>query len=373
MTSQALFYEIGAVGDDLVEEASYDLPKRRRWVLPAACAACAAVIVAGVWLGSGIDANDGTVLDEPGPSGGEINVCPPVGLPMLTLGEEMWDGMGFEGISAYDISEYRSGGPELPEELPETLPVYANHVTRDDQVTQAEKETELTRVQEYFESEIASGGVSVKFWTQPRIEFEPALTLPEEYRGAEQSAEVMQALGEYLLETYPAWFSWMENPTVRIQGGDYNIHGKQRYELHISDAGQSYTDDLLGAAYRDMWLCLDEEDGLWIIWIYWPDLSDVIGEYPIISADEAQELLLNGNYASSVPYEISGADSIQKVELCYRNDRTATWVPYYRFWVEIPAYENQEKLGLSQFGAYYVPAVESRYIANKPTYDGSFN
>ncbi len=373
MTSKALYYEIGAVGEDLVEEASYDLPKRRRWMLPAACVACAVIAVAGIWLGIGIGANDGMALDEPEPSGSEIIICPPAGLPILTLGEEMWGGMGFEGVSVYDISEYRSGGSELPEELPETLPVYANHVTREDQVTQVEKDAELTRVQECFESEIASGNVSIKFWGQPRLEFEPAIALPEEYHGAEQSMEIMQTLGEHLLEQYPAWFSWMENPTVRVQGGDYNIYGEQRYQLHISDVGHSYTDELVGAAYRDMWLCFNEEGNLYLIWIDWPDLSDVIGEYPIISADEAQELLLSGNYASSVPYEVSGPDAIQTVELCYRNDQTATWVPYYRFWVEIPAYENQQKLGLRQFGAYYVPAVEGRYIANMPTYDGYFN
>lgn len=364
MTSKALFYEIGAVGDDLVEEAARDLPRRRRWILPAACAACAVIAAAGIWLGvSSVEEN---VAEEP-PADSN--------LPILTLGEEMWNGMGFEGVLAYDISEYRSGTPALSEELPETLPVFVNHVTRDDLVTQADKDEKLAQVQGYFEAEIASGSASIEIWGNltPRVEIEPAIALPEEYRGAEQSAEIMQALGEYLLERYPAWFFWMENPAVRIRGGDYNIYGEQHYQLHISDAGQSYTDDLVGAAYRDMWLCLNEEEELYLIWIDWTDLSDVIGEYPIVSADAAQELLLSGNYATSVPYAVSGADAIQKVELCYRNDRTATWVPYYRFWVEIPAYENQEKLGLSQFGAYYVPAVESRYIANMPTYDGHFN
>lgn len=359
MTSLELMRRIGAVGDDLVNEAAQDLPRRRRWMLPAACAACAVIAVAGIWLG--VNSGEGNVPAQP--------VDPD--LPILTLGEEMWGSMGFEGIEAYDISEYYSGAPDLPEELPAALPVFANHVPRDDLVTQEEKDAKIEQVQEFFESET----VTIEVWGDltPRVEFEPALTLPEEYHGAEQSAQRLQALGEYLLETYPQWFAWMENPTVNVQGGGYNIYAEQLYQLHVTDYGQSYEEELLGNAYRDMWLCISEEDDLYIVWVYWPDLTDVIGEYPIISAQEAQELLLEGKYASSVPYEVSGEEAIRRVELCYRNDRTATWIPYYRFWVEVPPFADVEKLGLNTYGAYYVPAVEGQYIANMPTYDGRFN
>ena len=34
--------------------------------------------------------------------------------------------------------------------------------------------------------------------------------------------------------------------------------------------------------------------------------------HPIIRAEEAKELLLNGNYITTVPYEISGAEQVKK-------------------------------------------------------------
>lgn len=384
MKSEKLFREIGAVGEDLIEEAAAELPARRRWALPAACAACAVLAVAGIWIGGAADDGE-DVLEQPPVTTGAaqsepVSVDPPQvemvdGLPVLTLDSEaMWGGMGFEGVMAYDISEYRSGVPELSVELPDTLPVFVNPTPGEIfELTPEEEAAQLARVRECFAAEIDAGAVTVEIWSDPRVEFEPGLTLPEEYRGAERSAEIMQALGEYLLQAYPQWFSWMATPTVSVRDGDYNIYGEQRYTLYVYDAGQDAVDSLTGSAYRSMRLCPNEAGELWIIWIDWPDLSGVIGEYPIISASEARTLLLNGSYVSSVPYEVGGEDAIRSVELCYRKDHSQVWIPYFRFWVEVPSETSLEQIGLNTYGAYYVPAVESRYIADMPTYDGSFN
>jgi len=40
--------------------------------------------------------------------------------------------------------------------------------------------------------------------------------------------------------------------------------------------------------------------------------------------------------------------------------------------VELPEAERTED-GLKDYGAYYVPAVEGKYIANMPKWDGGFN
>ena len=36
-------------------------------------------------------------------------------------------------------------------------------------------------------------------------------------------------------------------------------------------------------------------------------------------------------------------------------------------------YKRQGDTEMKTYGAYYVPAVESRYISNMPVYDGTFN
>lgn len=83
-------------------------------------------------------------------------------------------------------------------------------------------------------------------------------------------------------------------------------------------------------------------------------------------------MLLNGNYITTVPCEISEATLIKKVELVYRTGKyEKCYMPYYRFYVELP--EKEQENGLKTYGAYYVPAVESSYISNMPKWDGSFN
>ena len=47
------------------------------------------------------------------------------------------------------------------------------------------------------------------------------------------------------------------------------------------------------------------------------------------------------------------------------------FIPYYRFYVELP--EAEADHDLNTYGAYYVPAVQEKYIANMPLWDGSFN
>lgn len=51
-------------------------------------------------------------------------------------------------------------------------------------------------------------------------------------------------------------------------------------------------------------------------------------------------------------------------------EREEYFMPYYRFYVELP---EEKRAGLNNYGAYYVPAVEKEYLTNMPVWDGSFN
>lgn len=67
-----------------------------------------------------------------------------------------------------------------------------------------------------------------------------------------------------------------------------------------------------------------------------------------------------------------GKEYIKKAELIYRVDvRSEYYIPYYRFYIELP--EAERDGGMKTYGAYYVPAVEGKYIENMPLWDGSFN
>ena len=72
---------------------------------------------------------------------------------------------------------------------------------------------------------------------------------------------------------------------------------------------------------------------------------------------------------TSVPFEIPGEEFVKKVELIYRTEGyDEYYMPYYRFYVEIPEAELENRL--KTYGAYYVPAVESSYISDMPVWDG---
>ena len=81
------------------------------------------------------------------------------------------------------------------------------------------------------------------------------------------------------------------------------------------------------------------------------------------------------NYITTVPYEMPGEEYIAKVELVYRvGEYEKYYIPYYRFYVELPDAEYKENNNDTKtYGAYYVPAVEGRYISNMPLWDGHFN
>ena len=90
-------------------------------------------------------------------------------------------------------------------------------------------------------------------------------------------------------------------------------------------------------------------------------LSEKIANYPIVSVKEAKKLLKEGSYFTNVPYEITKMKHVKDVELVYRTGEMEEYfLPYYRFLVELP----EDVKGMKSFGAYYVPAVEQKFIQN---------
>ena len=130
---------------------------------------------------------------------------------------------------------------------------------------------------------------------------------------------------------------------------------------------------ILNYNFRKIEFSPDSQGDLWRIDIH--DIltcADKLGDYPVITIKEATELLLNGNYVTSVPEKMPGEKFIGKVELVYLTGNiNETFLPYYRFLVELP--NMQLDNGLKTYGAYYVPAVSKEYLLNMPIYDGSFN
>lgn len=395
--------KMGLIDPAYVEAADAKMNKKKSsWIKWGAVAACFAVmILAGTRL-----------LPED-----ESRANPD--LPMLSISESA-AAMGYEGYMAYDISELVNANPWNEDSEISTLPVYQNSLTYDanfiasgadfdkmqefildvagrlgldtnnltitdnalDEESQQKTIEKFQSVGDtvpdgYFDPTkliIEADGLKIEVDQSmtATVSFDPAVPLPEEYNFTHYASyDDKAAVADYLKSEY-CKFIGIDDPQVNICGGDYNIYNQQSYSIEFFDAGVSDVEQIINYNFNRVAFYCDDNGNLLLARIYQPNLSKKLGDYPIISSEQAKELLLNGNYITTVPYGFSGAEFIKKVELIYRKgEHEEYYMPYYRFYVELP--EEERENGLKTYGAYYVPAVESSYISNMPTWDGSFN
>lgn len=372
--------------DDLLEEANGARRGVKRRTARFGWMAAAACLVLLVGVGAALYGE----RPAPGPD--------VTGLPQLPVGQLTNGGMGFEGYLAYDVSELISGSPWREKDGLKTLPVYRNSVEYDEggaPVNGVDVEAMTARA-----LEVASRlGVSVEVqedkepWEQAvgrvtaladgvritveadltaSIWFEPALELPGEYNFNYYAPyEDMKAVSDYLLEQYGTLLD-MAEPRMEPTGGDYTFSGEQGYEIAAYDAAGDKTQRLLDYSFDRATFSCDNEGRLWLIRLKGHDLSQKVGDYPIITPKAAKKLLAEGKYITTVPYALPGEEYVRRVELCYLTDRSeAYFMPYYRFLAELP--QEEQENGLHTYGAYYVPAVEEAYLTGLSVWDGGFN
>ncbi len=397
MKSERILYALADVRDEFIEQAYPPGAKSARaWVKYATCAACLCLVLACalVWA-----AGRGTAA--------VVSDLPVINVPELGVG-----GMGFEGYLYHDASEIENGNPWREDMAFETMPVFKNGsydpahtgvpsglgeeemMRRLERAaaalgvevleTQAEREnvgvtsimarTEIGTLRAY-----ADGGVELDLWSNYPWNMEHGLEpmkLPEQYSFTHHDTTEEQALKtiEYLAGTYADFLNFKE--PAFIVSGDYDIYGRYNRSYKAYDASGDNVQDILSYAFCCASFSPDDEGKLSGIQLR-DDLAvlEKIGDYPIISIEEAWGRLLDGQYQTSVPYELPGQEYIAKVELMYRSSpMEEVFLPYYRFYVELPEMESVgSELGLQNFGAYYVPAIESEYIGNAEIYHGQFN
>lgn len=313
-------------------------------------------------------------------------------LPMLAISEEE-GGYGCEAYWAYDISELENANPWNKEMKLSTLPVFKT--AADTLVTDAEfaeMEKFLKEIADKLElnsgtlnitenpSELSAESDGIKLKVDRTmlltVTLDPAVALPQKYDFSYYAPfDSMKTAAEYLKEKYRTLFDGKKY-ALNLYGGDYDIYLRQHYYISFYCAEGDDTQKIINYNFNKIYFSPDDSGRLFFIRIDRANLSDKVGDYPIITVEKAEELLKAGKYVTSMPHTFNGNENIAKVELIYRN---APWdkyyMPYYRFYVETPYEEmgDMKKHGLKEYGAYYVPAVEERYISNMPLWDGSFN
>lgn len=354
-------------------------PVLLRWCATAACAALA------VFAGTRMVPQEGNAL------------------PMLTLPDMESGGMGFEAWTGYDIAEWNNGNPWSETMEFSTLPVYRNGSYDPAGMPVGLTPEEMQERLEYYTAALGMDGYDVETaqelltaradgWSivvyadgMAEVWFEDGLALPEEYSFAFSGSteeEAKQAL-DYLSQEYAGLLGFSQ-PKQILSGSylsweDCDENGnavavvEYEWEYMLYDAAGDDLEDILNYNYNWLKFYPDVSSGKLSLIRISDGLScaEKLGDYPVISAEEAYELLLNGNYITSVPYAITETGPVATVELVYRSGRTEeTFLPYYRFYAALP---QQRDNGLTDYGAYYVPAVKAEYIANMPVWDGVVN
>lgn len=369
-----------------VEEADRPVKKRTTWRRWGAMAACLAVL-----LGVGFLFFPRSSPDVPDPVPTELPTLP------VSMGPSL-GGYGFEGYYVRDISDLKNTSPSQIGSLPDTLPVFRNATGGYplQAATEEYKAKMLTLCRSVagrlgWDAENMTvvwdernGGLVPTTVTSTgadgvKIEVDQFMTVTISYpdRNRPFSENVLPTyddahkLAEKLLAEYRDLMNFA-NPQICITGGDYNIDGEQSYDIVFTETGGTQTEELLEFFFHGAEFFCNEDGEPRIIRLRCTDLSDKVGDYPIITAQQAQAQLVAGHYITSCGWEMPGEAYIRKVELVYRTgEYDEYFMPYYRFYVEL--LEEASVEGCMHLTAYYVPAVAEEYLAPLSTWDGRFN
>ena len=312
-------------------------------------------------------------------------VSPDTDLPTLEIGAHD-GGYGYEGYLAHDISELVNANPWNENISLAALPVFrVKNDTSENKLKELITATAEKLNLKGFGSVSNDGGAvfaaseSIKITATDTgifVYFKKAESLPERYNfGYYASYKDMKKSAGYLKNKYSALFKDGKY-ILNLYGGDCDIYGRQSYHISFYKDSDDIVQKIINYNFYKTYFTPNDNGELELINTDLPDLGNKIGNYPVISPDKAKELLYDGKYVTSAPNAIKKSDKTAQTELVYR---FAPWekyyIPYYRFLVaeESTGNESLEKQGFKVYCAYYVPAVEEKYIANMPLWNGALN
>lgn len=310
-------------------------------------------------------------------------------LPQLTYYPES-EGMGFEGLMAYSVDELIGGNPWNESTILKTLPIFkntlksdSNKINHDDLFTKEliKKSESISKALkdkvlgvEQNDYSITLKGVHTDITTyntgEISINFNKPISIPKNFKlDKDTQKSDYEAVLSYLIKNYKGIID-MKSPAFDIWA-DYSFSGEKVWETYIYENSGNMENQIIGYNFNRVRFGFDDNN-LHIIWLLKTDIDEKIGDYPVISIEQAKQTLLKGDYFTTVPEEFPGESEIEKIELIYKTQNFQDYfIPFYRFYVNLP--DQKLENGLKTFGIYYVPAVESSYLKPLPKVDIQFN
>lgn len=330
----------------------------------------------------------------------------PQALPTLTISNILGEGGGGGGVIYDEFTRWYQPSPWREEMSLTSLPVFRNGAYQADGIPRGLGEEALLERLEYTAQALGTEIVSTEYGTSELVPGETTditarcssadiawisadadgsihihfagegIPLTGEARFPRTAEDAVE--GDALLADLTRQFSQLlpfSQPQITMEG---SFHFDGAFSWHwytVYDGGTDAVEALLNYSFRRVRFAASQADRVQVI--HMDDglsCAEELGEYPIITPQEARDLLLQGSYitaAQTAPAE----EAIVQTELFYINLNTQEYLmPYYCFWVKSPPEEGVELPdGLSVYDPYYVPAVERQYLTGLPLYDGSVN
>ena len=223
-----------------------------------------------------------------------------------------------------------------------------------------EKEGGIANEYLYFnECSISEKGIQVIVKDNKDTVIIFSLSLALEKCQKENEYDQIVLIAKQLQEMFPK-ICGVDKYQYDINGGDYTIDGRQKWRIAFVLKKESVEEkNIINYNFHRIEVSLDENNNVYSITIHNENLNNKIGDYPIITVEEAKNRLLEQRYWMSATYP-PNQDNISKIELIYKTSNYHKYyAPYYRFWVS-----NGEKMqnGLEIYSAFYISAIEEKYL-----------
>lgn len=319
-------------------------------------------------------------------------------------------GFGFEGILLYE-DDVRSNEGNLLDRYgtPETLPVYKNlafydmsgkpvYLSDDKMLAigidyanalgfevlsyETAYAWEDEDIEDYVILQTTGGEIRVEGNGDAVIEFAVPIALPNGLSlGRDADAQTAENTAAYLTEQYQALLSDAEYGVITTVSRTFT--GEQHRSVYAYPIGKTAAETYVNRDFSEVTFYSghgDTENTLGMIRISDRRRSvEEIGQYPLISEEEAAEMLAAGEYITTVPAEYLSEDGITEdrilsCELEYRVSNIDEFcIPYYHYYVRLDRFPENYAEGLKNYGGYWVPAVHPDYLDPDTVWDGRFN
>ena len=365
MKGEDLFAALGKIDDKLIEEAMPDkIHSRQKKIISwtVSIAACICLLMIGSYVRD--------VYIENHLKLAKLDVSSIVFEPM---------GMGYEGTDDLSLKNSDNINPWTKHVNLETLPVYKNLRYNNGKLSQSyystddlKKHTETFA--EFMELDIIGGEVVAG---EEENEIYNYILQTDQGQvstnGAGISFNIKKGY-EHLSSKHALFCCGSESEKISGVYREYSVDGELLSEvIRCYCKHETLVDNIIAFNLQSQYEVKGEN--------YTNSRSDDfissslnLGDYPIITWQEAEKKLLKGEYVSSADESqvIGGKlskDAIAEVDLIYyTNSNPELYLPYYRFFVKYNSADSDNK----RYAYFYICAVHDKYLANYEKFDGSY-